>query len=437
MHGAVHHTHADGSCYPREDCPIYAAFHDGSVLKVDGEVFWRKDGTSFHVEYTSTPLRDRGELIGAVIVFRDITLRRETEERLRNALGEVQELRERLERENEYLLDEIRSETRHRGINGASAATQKIVSQIELVAETDATVLITGESGTGKSLIARAIHEASRRSARPLVRVNCAAIPRELFESEFFGHIKGAFTGAIRDRIGRFELADQGTIFLDEVGEIPLELQGKLLRVIQEKQFERVGEERTRHVDVRIIAATNRSLKEDVRAGRFREDLYYRLDVFPIDSVPLRERRDDIPSLAQHALDGIIAKLNCPKIRLTASDIDRLQRYDWPGNVRELENVIERAVILASNGRLRINLPNSDAGVRSAKTRVGDTEAATIVTEAERRRRDRENIEAALQVTQGRIFCADGAAELLGIPPTTLMSRMKSYGLARGGRQRE
>lgn len=433
MHGTVHHTHADGRCYPREDCPIYAAFRDGAVHKVDSEVFWRKDGTPFNVEYTSTPLRDRGALIGAVIVFRDITLRRETEERLRNALAEVEELRERLERENEYLLDEIRSETRHRGIIGNSAAMQKIVSQIQLVAETDATVLITGESGTGKSLIARAIHEASRRSARPLVRVNCAAIPRELFESEFFGHAKGAFTGAIRDRIGRFELADKGTIFLDEVGEIPLELQGKLLRVLQDKQFERVGEERTRHVDVRIVAATNRSLKADVLAGRFREDLYYRLDVFPIQSVSLRERVEDIPLLAQHALDGVVAKLNCPKIRLAGADSQRLQLYDWPGNVRELENVIERAVILGAKGRLRIDLPASGHGARASKAGGTNSAATTIVTEDERRRRDRANIEVALKAARGRVFGVEGAAALLGVPPTTLLSRMKSLGISRAG----
>ena len=292
-------------------------------------------------------------------------------------------------------------------------------------------MLITGKSGTGKELIARAIHEASRRSARPLIRVNCAAIPRELFESEFFGHTKGAFTGAIRDRIGRFELADGATLFLDEVGEIPLELQGKLLRVLQEKQFERVGEERTRTVDVRIVAATNRSLKADVQAGRFREDLYYRLDVFPIQSVALRERPDDIPLLAQHALDGVVAKLNRPKIRLTASDIERLQLYDWPGNVRELENVIERAAILASNGRLRINLPASDGKPRSAKFRPDPADAPAIMNETERRRRDRENIETALKMAGGRIFGADGAAALLGIPPTTLVSRMKSLDVSK------
>ena len=434
MHRTVHHTHADGSCYPNEACPIYAAFRDGEVHKVDSEVFWRKDGTPFHVEYTSTPLRDRGVLIGAVIVFRDITQRRETEERLRRALDEVEQLKVRLERENEYLLDEIRSETRHRGIIGRSAAIQKVVSQIELVAPTDSTVLITGESGTGKELIARAIHEASQRSARPLIRVNCAAIPRELFESEFFGHVKGAFTGAIRDRIGRFELADGGTIFLDEVGEIPLELQGKLLRVIQEKQLERVGEERTRRVDVRILAATNRSLLADVKAGRFREDLYYRLDVFPIQSVPLRDRPDDIALLAQHALDGVSRKLKQPKLRLTASDIDRLEAYDWPGNVRELENVIERGAILASEGRLRINLPAKDGGARQQRIKTGAGEAK-VFTETERRARDKQNIETALRAAQGRVFGPGGAAELLGIPPTTLASRMKALGIEQRGQR--
>ena len=429
MHRTVHHTHADGSTYPNEACPIYAAFRDGEVHKVDNEVFWRKDGTPFHVEYTSTPLRDRGTLIGAVIVFRDITQRRETEEQLRRALDEVGKLKVRLERENEYLLDEIRSETRHRGIIGRSAAIQKIVSQIELVAPTDATVLITGESGTGKELIAHAIHDASQRSARPLIRVNCAAIPRELFESEFFGHVKGAFTGAIRDRIGRFELADGGTIFLDEVGEIPLELQGKLLRVIQEKQLERVGEEKTRRVDVRILAAATRSLLADVKDGRFREDLYYRLDVFPIKSEPLRDRPDDIALLAQHALEGVSRKLKKPKLRLTASDIDRLLAYNWPGNVRELENVIERGAILASDGRLRISLPVEDGGARHQKIKSSAGEAG-VFTESERRARDKQNIETALRLSRGRIFGPEGAAEMLGIPPTTLASRMKTLGIA-------
>ena len=430
MHATVHHSHSDGRHYPSDVCPIYAAFRDGEVHKVDNEVFWRKDGEPLYVEYTSTPIRERGRLIGAVIVFRDISLRRESEERLRKALAEVDDLRQRLERENEYLQEEIRVETRHRGIIGQSAPIQRVLSQIELVAQTDATVLITGESGTGKELIARAIHQASRRSTRPMIRVNCAAIPRELFESEFFGHVKGAFTGAIRDRPGRFELADGGTLFLDEVGEIPFELQGKLLRVLQEKQFERVGEEKTRHVDVRIIAATNRSLKDDVKAGRFREDLFYRLDVFPIESAPLRERIDDIPHLAQHALEGVISKLNIARIRLSSADIDRLKNYDWPGNVRELENVIERAAILASNGRLRISLPDSGAR-RSSKTGGAAQIKTDLLTETERKRRDRENIVAALAATNGKVFGDGGAATLLHIPPTTLVSRMKAYGIKR------
>jgi PAS domain S-box-containing protein len=431
MHDAVHHTHADGRHYANHDCPIYAAFRDGAVRQVDTEVFWRKDGTPFHVEYTSTPIRERGKLLGAVIVFRDITLRRESEEKLRTALAEVDRLRERLEQENAYLQEEIRSETGYRGLIGKSAAIAKTASQIELVAQTDATVLITGESGTGKSLVAHAIHEASRRAGRPLIRVNCAAIPRELFESEFFGHAKGAFTGAIRDRVGRFELADGGTIFLDEVGEIPLELQGKLLRVLQEKQLERVGEERTRSTDVRIIAATNRSLKDDVKAGRFREDLYYRLDVFPISCVPLRERPEDIPLLAQHALDGVIGKLNIPPVRLSRGDIERLMHYDWPGNVRELENAIERAAILATSGQLRFDLPEIARPGHGARSLAPDTVPPVILTDDERRTRDKRSIEAALFACKGRVFGENGAARLMGIPPTTLLSRMKKHGIAK------
>ncbi|MFO7705982.1 MAG: sigma 54-interacting transcriptional regulator [Halopseudomonas sp.] len=254
-HSAFHHTHQDGSHYPSHRCPIYAAFNDGIVHVVDNEVFWRKDGSHFPVEYTSTPIRDDGRLVGAVVVFRDVSERRDAEKRLRLALAEVQSLKERLEMENAYLQEEIRAEHNYQHIVGRSEPIKHCIRQIRLVAPTDAPVLITGESGTGKELIARAIHQSSPRSQRPLIRVNCAAIPRDLFESEFFGHIRGAFTGATVDRPGRFELADGGTIFLDEVGELPLDLQGKLLRVLQEQQFERVGDARTRTVDVRIIAA--------------------------------------------------------------------------------------------------------------------------------------------------------------------------------------
>jgi PAS domain S-box-containing protein len=426
MHRMVHHSHQDGSPYPHADCPIYAAFRDGVVHKIDTEVFWRKDGTPLFVEYTSTPIRDRGRLIGAVIVFRDITQRRESEARLQHALEEVERLRERLELENAYLKEEMRLEMRHGDIIGTSAPIQKVLRQIQLVAETNATVLITGESGTGKELIARAIHEASLRKQAPLVRVNCAAIPRGLFESEFFGHAKGAFTGAIRDRVGRFELADGATLFLDEVGEIPLELQSKLLRVLQEQQFERVGETRTRNVDVRIIAATNRPLDREVKAGRFREDLYYRLEVFPIHSAPLRERKEDIPLLAQHALATISRKLNLRRLSLTKGNIEQLSAYDWPGNVRELENVIERAAILATNGRLRFDLPTASShAVHTIPTPTN----ADIIDESERRARDRKSIIAALEACGGKVFGKGGAAELLGIKPTTLASRIRALKL--------
>ena len=268
------------------------------------------------------------------------------------------------------------------------------------------------------------------RPDRPLSRVNCAAIPRELFESEFFGHVKGAFTGAVRDRIGRFELADGGTLFLDEVGEIPLELQGKLLRVLQEGNFERVGEERTRAVDVRLIAATNRNLKQEVARGRFREDLYFRLNVFPVESVPLRDRREDIPLLAQHFLMSESKELKSD-LRLSEGDARRLQRYDWPGNVRELQNVIERAAILSQNGRLRIDLPDtsaphapSGAGRQKAEARPA------VMTSAELRDHERGNILAALAACNGKVFGPGGAAALLDIKPTTLASRMKALGLA-------
>jgi PAS domain S-box-containing protein len=428
IHSKVHHTRPDGSHYPHQESPIYAAFRDGAVHKVDNEVFWRKNGTPLWVEYTSTPIRDRSVVVGAVIVFRDVSQRREADEQLRAALAEVDRLRERLEQENAYLQEEIRIETNPRGIIGRSAAIQQTLRQVELVAPTDASVLITGESGTGKELIARAIHEGSDRRDRPLIRVNCAANPRELFESEFFGHVRGAFTGALRDRIGRFELAHRGTIFLDEVGEIPLELQGKLLRVLQEKHFERVGEERTRTVDVRIVAATNRDLKQEVQRGRFREDLYFRLNVFPIVSLPLRERREDIPLLAQHFLHSE-SKIAKSGLRLSEADARRLSRYDWPGNVRELQNVIERAAILAQNGRLRIDLPDHAPSAPASGRGKGDAQP-TILTDGEIRDQERANIVAALKACGGKVFGRNGAAELLAIRPTTLASRIKALGIS-------
>lgn len=427
MHSLVHHHHPDGRRYENENCPIYAAFRDGAVHTVENEVFWHRDGRAIPVEYTSTPIRDRGVVVGAVIVFRDVTLRKQAEEKLTNALAEVEKLRDRLEQENAYLQEEIRAGANDRGIIGRSRPIETIRSQIELVAETNATVLVHGESGTGKELIARGIHDASRRSSRPLIRVNCAAIPRDLFESEFFGHVRGAFTGAVRDRIGRFELADGGTLFLDEVGEIPIELQSKLLRVLQEGQFERVGEDRTRSADVRIIAATNRDLKKEVAEGRFREDLYFRLNVFPIHSTPLRERRDDIPLLVRHILSAPSRDPRTQAIRVSEGDIKRLKAYDWPGNVRELQNVLERAVILARGDRLMLDLPvpRTDGEDQVAD----DLSRRAVRTESDRRAADRADIEAALKVSGGKVSGPGGAATILGLKPTTLTSRMKSLGI--------
>ncbi len=435
IHGTIHHTHADGRPYAGCDCHIYASFSDGMVRHIDDEIFWCKDGRYIAVEYTSTPIFDEDRLVGAVVIFRDISERRKAEAKLRAALDEVQTLKQRLEMENAYLLEEYRSEHNYKEIVGKSTAIHHTILQVELVAPTDANVLIYGESGTGKELIARAIHESSARHDRPLIRVNCASIPRELFESEFFGHVKGAFTGAITDRTGRFELADGGTLFLDEVGEIPLELQGKLLRVLQEQQFERVGDSHTRRVDVRIIAATNRDLKKEVATKNFREDLYFRLNVFPMELAPLRDRAEDIPLLASHFLKRASKKANKTGLQFTVGDMQRMQAYSWPGNIRELINFIERTVILAHGKHLDVQLPNTPLASLTSTKKIAqmDVSAAydVVMTEAERRRMEMENIQAALKNCNGKVFGGDGAAALLGLKPTTLASRIKRYAINR------
>jgi transcriptional regulator with GAF, ATPase, and Fis domain len=263
--------------------------------------------------------------------------------------------------------------------------------------------------------------------------LNCASVPKELYESEFFGHVRGAFTGAIKDRVGRFEAAHGGTLFLDEIGEIPTDLQSKLLRALQEKQYERVGDERTKRADVRIVAATNRNLKQEVEAGRFREDLYYRLNVFPVQAVPLRERREDIPLLAEYFVALLAKELKCPKPRLTEAGVARLQNYGWPGNIRELRNVIESAVIVARGNALEFDLPMSIAEPALAPPRfeVGETAQLEFLTEPEIQRRERDNLRIVLNKTGWKIKGADGAAELLGVKPTTLLSRIKKMGLKR------
>ncbi len=434
-HSMVHHSKPDGSHYPKQECPIYAAFKDGAVHHVDDEVFWRKDGSSFPVDYTSTPILEDKQLVGAVVVFKDITERRNAEQALEKAHAEVESMKERLEYENVYLQEEIRSQHNFKDIIGQSKKILHTLKQIELVAPTYASVLISGESGTGKELLARAIHERSDRSQRPMIRVNCAAIPQELFESEFFGHVKGSFTGAVKDRAGRFELADGGTIFLDEVGEIPLELQSKLLRVLQEGECQRVGEEKPRQIDVRVIAATNKDLKAAAEAQEFREDLYYRLNVFPLEAAPLRERKEDIPLLASYFIELISKKINRPEPKLTMGNIQQLQTYDWPGNIRELQNLIERAIILSVGGQLSFQLPGitetSDSNTFFPLASEETTNSISYYTEAERHNRDRNNILAALNHADWKISGTGGAAELLEIKPTTLTSRMKTLGIAK------
>lgn len=425
QHHLVHHSKPDGSAYPQQQCPIYAAFRDGKVHRVSNEVFWRKDGTSFPVEFMSAPIRENMILKGAVVVFSDITERKRAEE-------EINCLRRQLEMENAYLSEEVLEAKAYGEIIGDSPALKNILRQIEMVGPTDASVLITGESGTGKELVAREIHNRSPRHKRPMIRVNCASIPKELYESEFFGHVKGAFTGAIKDRAGRFQLADGGTLFLDEIGEVPLDLQSKLLRVLQEGTYERVGGEQTYQADVRVIAATNKNLKEEVDAGGFRQDLYYRLNVFPIEVPPLRARPEDIPMLASRFISDAASRLNLPAPRLTQAHLAQLQNYDWPGNIRELQNVIERAVIIARSGKLSFHLTGGKPRGASKQESVDETQdrhKPMVHRESEMHDKGRENILRALNQCRWKVSGPGGAAEMLDMKPTTLYSRIKKLGL--------
>jgi transcriptional regulator with GAF, ATPase, and Fis domain len=317
---------------------------------------------------------------------------------------------------------------------GESPALKKMLARLEAVAQTDASVLIQGESGVGKELVAHVIHGASARKDGPLVKVNCAAVPDELFESEFFGHVKGAFTGAHRDRVGRFELADGGTIFLDEIGEIPLSLQSKLLRVLQEGEFERVGDEKTLPVDVRLIAATNRDLEQAVADGKFREDLFYRVSVFPIEVPPLRRRGDDVVQLALHFLERTCQDFAHPPLTLSKQQAALLKQYNWPGNIRELKNVIERAVILSQGKVLRLDLAMANILDSGPDTFVANDDSSPntqILTEDELMALSRQNTLKALRATDWRVSGPHGAARLLGLKPTTLADRMKKLGISR------
>ena len=420
------------------------------VNEVDDDTTWiaRQDWAKQEniLGFHGQPIMYQGEILGVLGVFTRAPIAEDAPAWLRmiadhvavaianaNAFDEIERLQEQLKLENTFLREEVLVAQAFGDIVGQSPALGAVLRQIELVAPTDASVLILGESGTGKELVAREIHKRSLRKDKPLVKVNCASIPRELYESEFFGHVKGSFTGALRDRAGRFEVADGGTLFLDEVGEIPLELQSKLLRVLQENEYERVGDERTKKADVRVVAATNRDLKKEVEAGRFRQDLYYRLNVFPLEVAPLRERKEDIPLLAANFLELTSKKMNCSNPpRLTQAHVIELQKYDWPGNIRELQNVIERAVITSRCSTLQFGLPTVSDSVRSSllgRKKSVSPGQAEIMTEDEMRDFERENLRKALEKVNWKVYGDDGAATLLRIKPTTLVSRMQKMGL--------
>ena len=598
MHAVEHHTRKDGTPFPIDDCPIYIGFLENRGVHIDDDVFWRKDGSSFPVEYWSHPLVREGKTVGAVVTFFDITERKQAEEALRKseqrthtlleinnaiitnltpdalfssafaaiqrvvpfdraafllyqsesktlklvsmhglhesdffqigreydleetrisawvlehqevatrgdlkreqqspgekslvaegiqsycvvplvAMGkslgtfavwsetqnryaqadaellrevanqvalaienmksyeEIASLKARLEKENVYLQEEIRTEHNFEEIVGDSPPLLALLRRVDQVATTDSTVLIYGETGTGKELIARAIHDRSSRKDRPLVKVNCSAISAGLVESELFGHVKGAFTGAFERRIGRFELADGGTIFLDEVGELPLDTQVKLLRVLQEREFEPVGSNRSVHVDVRIICATNRNLKESIKAGTFRSDLYYRLNVFPLEVPPLRERRSDIDQLARFFVSRYARNLGKKITGISAAATQTLLAYSWPGNIRELQNLIERALILSAGPVLDLE---GDIGNASGAYPVFSAPVPEVLPELDQsplktlQEVERAHILAALDQTHGVIEGANGAAKTLGMHPNTLRHRMEKLGIKR------
>jgi formate hydrogenlyase transcriptional activator len=606
MHAMEHHTRKDGSPYPIEECPIYVGFQKGERVHRDDEIFWRKDGTSFPVEYWSHLIIREGKTLGAVITFIDITERKQVEEALRKSEGrnrsllqinnaiitnltqqallhsisetlhtvisfdrcaitlyqperdtfrflavegdllsdyfragledsrsetcagwvfdhlrplvrrdlekeaqyanerrlvtegiqsmcafplvfqgkcigtlslvsrqrdrysdedgeflqevanqivlaiqnmqsyqEIDSLKARLEKENVYLREELRTEHNFEEIVGNSPAVLRALGAVDQVAPTDATVLIYGETGTGKELVARAIHNRSARNGRALVNVNCSAISAGLVESELFGHMKGAFTGAVERRIGRFELAHGGTIFLDEIGELSLETQVKLLRVLQEHEFEPVGSSHPVRVDVRVIAATNRNLREAMQAGLFRSDLFYRLNVFPIELPPLRERRSDIPQLVAFCVSRFSKRFGKKIDGVSRESMEKLMHYPWPGNIRELQNVIERAVILSVEPTLRLDrdlMPaaastkgTENAGTDTREQRPVDLQSLDLLLTLDEV--DRNHILTALQHTGGVVDGPKGAARILNLHPNTLRHRMGKLGI-KGSRHR-
>jgi len=419
IHQYHHHSHADGSDYPACDCKIYGTLLDGISRQVKGEVFWRKDGSYFPVEYTTTPVYRNKQIIGVVAVFRDVSEQVATEQSLREALTRVGQLTEQLKAENTYLQAELQQQWSIDGLVGHSQVFKQMTQQLELVAATDSTVLILGESGTGKELVARNLHRLSARANSAMVKVNCAAFSASLLESELFGHEKGAFTGATERRKGRFELANHSTLFLDEIGELSLEAQSKLLRVLQEQEFERVGGSTTIKVDIRIIAATNRNLQLMVQQGLFRMDLYYRLNVFPIELPPLRQRQQDLAALCQVVIEKLNKKLGKQITAISNKTLATFKQYSWPGNIRELQNVLEREVILASGPILELkqNLLDHQLVKKTPLLNLAQVE--------------KDHITKVLQHCQWRIGGQDGAAIILGMPDSTLRSRMNKLQIKR------
>jgi len=367
----------------------------------------------------SDELIHRFRMLGEI--FATALMRQKNEEALRQAFNEIKQLKDQLEAEWSYMREEIKLEHDFSNVIGQSEALQNVLLQVEQVAATDTTVLILGETGTGKELIARSLHNVSLRRDRPLIKVDCASLPANLIENELFGHEKGAFTGAAEKKIGRLELADGGTVFLDEMGELPLELQSKLLRVLQENAFERVGGTKTIQIDIRVIAATNRDLKEDVRKGVFREDLWYRLNVFSITVPPLRERKEDIPLLVDRIVQQNSKKLGSKINKISNSELEVLQNYSWPGNIRELENVITRSLITSTGKTLKIETFKEEQNLP-----ITGTDLHKLLLETEQK-----YVMKALEQTGWKIQGPHGAAKLLGIKPTTLRDRMKKIGIKR------
>lgn len=473
LHSVLMHTDAAGQRNPQERNQILKTLHDGHSRQSENDVFWTKGSRFVAVEYTvsaieSDSLLSQGVnngansgsgampgltsgISGACVVFKDITERLQRQQTLQAALTKVEELKEKLQAENSYLKAEIRSEKDAAEIIGQSSALKNTLDEVLQVAPTDTTVLVYGESGTGKESIARSIHQHSQRMEYPLIKVNCGAIPESLVESELFGHVKGAFTSAIKDRIGHFELADKGTIFLDEIGELSLDVQVKLLRVLQEQEIQRVGSSKVINVDVRIIAATNRDLQQMVNEGKFRMDLFYRLNVFPLIVPPLRERRSDIPLLIEKFLHDFSNRLGKPLRAVSKESLDLLMDYHWPGNIRELQNIIERSAILAKTDIVEIDdalVPvnsrqtyydtrNDTSNENIAADEEGGQEPTHVLEPDPVRQyktlaeNEKSYITSLLNELNWVIGGKKGAAEILGVPASTLRSRMKKLGIER------